>query len=170
MDIMRSFPERYVFGDKAACHQGFELICKSTSIRNTRPGHDFIPGKAAMAGTQEADNGLVLLRIDKEGTEQQVELVLQHGLLGKEETVDILGQRVFFAKSSKVVGNSAQDHIRLRNIIVGHHNSFVQEEGLALGQGEWSQVYLQREPAVQAPFVVDEVVFHPGGGAAADDE
>ena len=96
MDIMRSFPERYVFGDKAACNQGLELIRKSSSIRNARPGHDFIPCKAAMAGTQKADNGLVLLRIDEEGTEQQVELVLQHCLLGKEKTVDILGQRVFF--------------------------------------------------------------------------
>ena len=91
--------------------------------------------------------------------------------VGREkQPVDVLGHALFGEHQRVVVGHAAHHHVALGDFLLAVAETESLEITLALVERERGHINLVRLAVVEAATVVDDVVNHPRGGRAANDE
>ena len=162
--------ERDIGADKAAFLQLFHGLGELQVVVQLSQFKHLFSGQAfGFCGHGRDDSDMVTCLFEK-GTIKVLELVLQLTVGGKKQPVDVLGHTLFWTHQRVVIGHATHHHVALGDFLLAVAEAVCLEIALALVERERSNVNLVRLAVMESTSVVDDVVNHPRGGRAANDE
>ena len=164
------FPEEGIRADKVTVNEIRQHFAQSSVFRDSGFFRDFGAGQAHSLCRQGFHNPDIFLTVAEQRTVEVIEFIPELRAFPEKQTVDVFVQALFAGQKAEIKGNTAENHVALRNVISGPLDSPGGEVSFRFAQGERAQENAAGLAIEQPPLVLGNVLNHPGGRGATDDE